>query len=468
MAPEDVIPLFGQLFSRSLVKQLLEEVEPGKTLYWRTLTPLLVMWGLVYQRLNHDHSSDAYVSHVLEGGVDGLDREDGHQKAVSERLLSENTSAYTQGRQRLPLALLQKGWQLVAEEAQAIAGEAGQWRGLLVRLLDGTTFTLPSRGDILTAYAPASNQRGDSYWVSVRALVACDYYTQAVVGLVERSAHSAETDLVPELLAQDVQSGTLYVGDRIHGIYRVVQALRGTGQHGLLRLQAKRARALLKKQTDKRPLQSGESRPVVWSPSRRDHPFEQWPAKPIRGRLIYLRIEENGFRTTELYLFTTLVDEERYPTEALAALYRERWDVEVRFRHLKTSLELDCFDVRSAAMFRKELAAGLLAYNLVMILILQAAKSAQLHPAELSFKKCLRRVLGLFQGGVPLWVDETTTVEAWLLARLARCRLPRQRNKVQHEPRKVRPKPRPYPPLRGSRQTARDETLKKLKEGRNS
>lgn len=466
--PEDVMPLFGQLFSRSLVKQLLGEVEPGKKLYWRTLTPLVMMWGLVYQRLNDDQSCDAYVSYVLEGGVDQLDGDDGHVEPVSERLLSESTAAYSQGRQRLPVGLLQKGWQLVAKEAQAVAGEKGQWQGVVVRLLDGTTFTLPSRGDILTEYAAASNQRGASYWVSVRALIACDYFTQAVVGLEERTYDSAETEMVPALLAQDGESGALYVGDRLYGIYRVVQALQGSGHHGLLRLQASRARALLKRQTDKRPLRSGESRQVVWAPTRHDQIFDQWPAEPLVGRLIYLRIEEDGYRPTELYLFTTLLDEERYTTASLCTLYRQRWNVEVRFRHLKTSLELDFFDVRSAAMFRKELSAGILAYNLVVILILQAATRAQLHPAQLSFKKCLRRILSLFQVGVPHWVDEKTTVADWLLTRLARCRLPNQPNKVQHEPRKVRRKPRPYPPLKGSRQAARDAHLKNLKGDDNS
>lgn len=461
--PEDIMPLFGQLFTRSLVESLLKEMEPEKELYWRALTPLVVMWGLVYQRLSHDHSCDEYLSHVLSGGVDDLDKEDPHQQPLSQRLRSENTSAYVQGRQRLPVSLLQQAWQMVAEEAEAIAGQAGRWQGLAVRLLDGTTFTLPAKGDIPAEYREVHNRFGPVEWIKVRAILACDYFSQVTVGLEERTFHSAETDMVPALLAQDRQKGALYLADQLYGIYRVVQAITGSGHHALLRMQAGHARALLKRQDDKRPLQSGESRRVVWSPSRHDQPFADWPAEPIVGRLIYWRIEEAGYRPTELYLFTTLLDEDSYASEALYTLYRQRWNVELRLRHLKSDLELDFFAVCSVQMFRKELAAGILAYNLICILLLQAAMRQQLRPAELSFKKCLRRILDVLTMGVPKWVYQETTVADYLLDRLGRCRLPQQPNKVKHEPRALRFKGRSYPTFRGSRQAAREAYAKSFK-----
>ncbi|MBI5800144.1 MAG: transposase [Verrucomicrobia bacterium] len=48
-----------------------------------------------------------------------------------------------------------------------------------------------------------------------------------------------------------------------------------------------------------------------------------------------------GFRTEEVELVTTLLDEELYPDAAIAALYRRRWEVELCFRDIKTTLGLD-------------------------------------------------------------------------------------------------------------------------------
>ena len=38
-------------------------------------------------------------------------------------------------------------------------------------------------------------------------------------------------------------------------------------------------------------------------------------------------------------LVTTLLDPKAYPAEALADLYRSRWQVETNFAHLKTTLQ---------------------------------------------------------------------------------------------------------------------------------
>jgi hypothetical protein len=461
---EEVMSLFGNLFTRAIVRDLLQQAAPQQRLYWRILTPLLLVWGFVYQRLNREHTCDAYVSHLHSGAADVLDAADPHEQPLSQRLTSESTSAYAQGRKRLPLGLLQQAQHLVARHAQSVAGEKGRWHDLAVHLLDGTTFLLPPEGDLAATYGQASNKHGLSHWVKVRAVLACDWFSQVVVAMAETSFYSSESELVPEVLAQDESEGTLYLGDRNFGIYRVAQAIVGSGHQALLRLKSDRALALLKRQGETTPLRSGESRLVQWLPSRHDQPFPDWPATAILGRLIYLRVQQPGFRPFDLYLFTTLLDETRYPTAELCQLYAQRWHVEIHFRHVKTALEMDYFQVKSAQMFRKELAAGLLTYNLICVLMTQAALKVNLQPHQLSFKKCLRRIHDFLTKGVPAWVHQQGQVADYLLERLARCKLPKQPNKVRHEPRRVRYKPRPYPALHGDRHSARQKRLAELTE----
>jgi hypothetical protein len=135
-----------------------------------------------------------------------------------------------------------------------------------------------------------------------------------------------------------------------------------------------------------------------------------------------------------LYLFTTLRDPEQYPLAELMALYARRWEVEMDYRHLKTSLELAEFTAKSPALFRKELAAGLLTYNLICALMTQAALQADLAPTQLSFRRCYRRIRAWLIVGLPAWVDSPAAVTEYLLARLARGTLPRNPTRSNMNP----------------------------------
>lgn len=123
---------------------------------------------------------------------------------------------------------------------------------------------------------------------------------------------------------------------------------------------------------------------------------------------------------------------------------------------------MEFFAVKSAAMFRKELAAGLLTYNLICAFIVKAALVSDMLPTQLSFKKCWRRVRALLLKGVPRWVYEQGQVLTHFLHRLARCKIYCAKHKVLHEPRKVRCKPNIYPALKVSRADARREVLQNI------
>ncbi len=455
LQPEDLLPLFGQLFTRSRLKALSQEVAPGKTRYWRILTPLIVLWGFVYQRLNKDHTCDAYSSHLHSGAVDHLDEADPHQEPLSQRLQSESNSAYVQGRNRLPLKLLQRTGQVVMQYAQEIAGEKGLWQGYRVRLLDGTTFRLPPKGDLVATYGQNSNQHGLAYWVQVRAVLACDWFSQTVTAVSTAAYQIDETELVAQVIPQETSDAVLYVADRNFGIYRVFQTIVAYQHQGLIRLRSRQALALLRRTGHPVDLASDTSLTLAWLPSEKDQPFTDLPTPAIAGRFIFRRIQPPGFRPFDVYLFTTLTDEQVYSIDALCHLYCQRWNVEVHFRHVKTALEMESFDVQSSDLFQKELAAGLLTYNLICVLMTQAALRQNLWPHRLSFKQCTRRILDALTIGVPTHVQATGQVADWLLNRLAKCKLPNQPNKVAHEPRKARGKPRVYPALKGDRASAR-------------
>jgi len=114
----ELLPVFEELLP---IPRLQEWIRAsGKRFYERLFTPLILGWCFLSPRLNEDHTCDAAVSHVASGAVAPLDTR--HKDPPSQRIQSESTAAYSKGRKRLPLSVLQ--------EALRHTGQVmGQWLG---------------------------------------------------------------------------------------------------------------------------------------------------------------------------------------------------------------------------------------------------------------------------------------------------------------------------------------------------
>jgi hypothetical protein len=450
----ELLPVFQELLPVKVVRELVQA--SGRRFYERLFTPLIMVWGFIYQSLNADHTCDAVVSYVASGAVDHLD--DRHEVPLSQRIQSESTAAYCKGRKRIPLSVLQGALRHTARVIQEWLDGDGRWLGHPVGLLDGTTFLLRPEPELVEHYGRHSNQHGETYWVLIRAVVAFCLYTGAVLGVAEGSLHVSEQALAVTILAQAVQE-SVYVGDSNFGVFSIAQAARHYGVWVVLRLTRRRARALAG-----RKLHSGEDMRLAWKPSPQDQLNPGMSTAPIEGRLIYVRLERNGFRPVALSLFTTLLDAEPYTVEKLVELYGLRWHVELNLRYVKDTLDMALLTGKSVDIVRKELHAGLLAYDVIRGYMVQAAQQANLSPLTLSFTRCWRRVRDMLL----TWratdsAQRVTQAVQRLLTRLARCKLPK-RPCFRIEPRAVRKRPAAYPNLKGSRAEARQRVLERLLE----
>ena len=298
-----------------------------------------------------------------------------------------------------------------------------------------------------------------SEWVLVRSVAAFCLYTQSVVAYTEGPTSISEKAMVKTVMQADDSPDSLYLGDQGFGVYRTAQVARACGKKVILRVEKKVAQALQKRNRVQRYLKPGEERRLQWVPLPHNTIDPDLSPDPLTGRLIYAQITQPGFRPIDLYLFTTLLDDPLYLATEIVALYGQRLRVEIDYRHLKTTLDMEEFEVQSMALFRKELAAGLLTYNLICAFMVKAAVIADLPPSQLSFSRCWRRIQDFLLKGIPAWVYAAGSVQTYLLQRLAKCKLAQQPNKVRYEPRKVRRRPAIYPHLKGDRQAARQEVL---------
>jgi len=168
--------------------------------------------------------------------------------------------------------------------------------------------------------------------------------------------------------------------------------------------------------------------------------FASFPETLCVRELRY-RVAQAGFRTHTVTLVTTLLEVDLYPAEALAELYRLRWQVETNLRHLKQTMGLDVLHCQRVAGVMKELTVFALVYNLVRVVMLEAAQRQGVALARISFVDALRW-LSTARPGEPL---PPLVVN------------PHRPGRV--EPRAVKRRPKPYPLLTKPRQEAQNPMI---------
>ena len=130
----------------------------------------------------------------------------------------------------------------------------------------------------------------------------------------------------------------------------------------------------------------------------------------------------------------------------------QRWHVELDLRNIKTTLGMDVLRCLTPEMIEKELWVSLLAYNLIRLLMAQAAVESGFHPRELSFKHTVQiwlQWLSVRCGHGQDWHREI------LLKLIVQVRVGHRPGRIEPRARKRRPKP--YPWLKVPRHNARQQ-----------
>jgi hypothetical protein len=153
-----------------------------------------------------------------------------------------------------------------------------------------------------------------------------------------------------------------------------------------------------------------------------------------------------SFRTTQIALVTTLLDTQRYPLEAFGLLYLRRWRMELAFRDLKITLQMDQLSCKTPDNLAREIRLYLLVHNLTRRVMLEAARRHRVPLDRLSFAGTLAACRCC---GEALLQTRSERKRRALLAQLfltaASDRVPLRPGR--REPRAVKRRPKPYPRL---------------------
>jgi hypothetical protein len=191
------------------------------------------------------------------------------------------------------------------------------------------------------------------------------------------------------------------------------------------------------------------SRLVTWKkpiqPGKSGITTEEWQALPetMTVRLVRVQAKGRNKKMRTMYIATTLVDKE-YPTEEIAMLYAQRWEIEVKFRDIKTTMQLEEFRVRKPEMARKMMRMLKIVYNLIKVRQMESIRGEAVCLDQLAFKDTLD-VLNEFRssfGGLlnhpQLLAKEMQRLEERIAERTLRIRPGRS------EPRAVKLRPKSY------------------------
>ena len=326
-------------------------------------------------------------------------------------------SAICQARAKLPLALFYRLLEqfTAACRAPLAKGADALFHGLQVVLLDGTNTRTHDTPALAAHYGKHSNGRKrQTGYPAPKLLCLLDYATGMIHRVIDLPACRQEHMVLRRLFDQ-LRQGQIVVADRGLVSFCFLCQLLTAKVEACLRLprdqtvgyRRKRApkNAAGKKQAPRRQprhrrvlqrLGPGDLL-VQWSKSStcpKACSKRAYRALPdhLTLREITFDLAGQNCRPRRITVITTLLDPVQYPAADLAALYRQRWQIEVCFRDLKCSQGLRQVRAKTRVGVRKELLAQILLYNLIRAVMLQAAARQNVAPLRLSFLDALRHL----------------------------------------------------------------------------
>jgi hypothetical protein len=391
-------------------------------------TPAVTVWVYLSQCLSPDHSCREAVAGLLAWRL-----------ARGEQPCSANTGAYCSARGKIPEHVSRELMRQTGRHVQQQAPADWLWHGHRVLDVDGSTVTLADTPLNQQAYPQQPGQKPGCGFPLVRLVVvfclATGVVLEAALGKYQ-GKQTGENSLF-RTLHEALHPNDVVLADRYY-----------SGWFDLALLQQRQVHAVIRKHqlrpTDfRRGRRLGpDDHLVVWAKPPRpawmsQEDYDALPAE-LTVREMRVRVRQKGFRTKTLLLVTTLLDAERYSTEALAQLYRRRWQAELHLRDLKVTLHMDHLRSKTPAAARKELYLHLTAYNLIRQTMALAALRAEREPWSISFKGTLQ-TLNRF---LPL-LDTALSSRAWteaLLRAIAAHVVGDRPDRVEPRVKKRRPK----------------------------
>lgn len=366
-----------------LEHQLRNEISPelierlSGTQRVRSYPDALVFWAFLFQVSSDDASCANAVSQV--------------QKWAARQGLpvpSANTAGYCKARSSLPVEMLRSVNRSLCDQLNANLPDDCRWRGLRPLAEDGTSAQMPDTdANRKQWHYPAGQSEGCGFPV-IRLGGLIDLSHGGLLDFACSDLNTSELRGHAELESEYIGEGDVLIADRLFSGYEVMVGLRRKGAHFIGRTHQSRKIDFRKG----RRIGPDERILTVEKPRRQPKGSRlnaaEWEALPdtLKVRVIRVKGPDRQGRSRTRYVVTTLLDGDLYPAEEVASLYLHRWEIEVRFRDIKTTLGMEMLRTKSPDLIHKELLMHVIFYNLIRLLMLKAGTTHRVNHRRLSFR----------------------------------------------------------------------------------
>ena len=421
----------------------------------RLFTPAVTLWTFLSQVLDRDHSCRQAVARLLA-----------FRSARGLRPGSPDPGAYCKARARLPEQLLRELTRQTGRRVAAEAPAAWRWRGRPVQVVDGTGLSMPDTPANQQAYPKSKKLPAGVGFPLVRLVVVFSLEVGTVLeaALGRWSGKGNGEQSLFRGLADRLQPGDVLLADRLYGTFFTLARALARGADVVTRPAAGRPPIQFRgrgRRADNRRLWWQKPQRPEWLSRREYDRLPTW----LCLRAVRVLVRQPGFRTRRLVLVTTLTDAAAVTGADLADLYRRRWQAELNLRALKQGLQMDILRGHSPEMVRKEVWAHLLVYNLVRLVLAQAAAAAGVRADAVSFTGALQTVNAFLpEMRAAQTAEEARVLWEVLLWAVAEHRVGDRPDR--YEPRAVKRRPKNFPRLSEPRAAARRRLRRRVKRAR--
>jgi hypothetical protein len=377
-AQADGLP-FADLLSAEQLRRVLDDCQVE--FRERIFSPLVTVATFLTQVLDPDHSMRQAVARLIA-----------YRTSLQLPACSPDTRAYSKARQRLPEDVFAELARRTGRALMLNAPARWSWRGHDVKIVDGTTVSMPDTPANQKAYPQSVKQKPGLGFPILRLVALFSLSVGSVLDIAmgpHQGKRTGETTLFRSL-HHHLAEGDVLLADRYFCGYFHIALVCRRGAHIVMRLHQRRHFDFRRGQR-----LGPDDHIVTWHKPEQcpdwldESAFADMP-ETITMRELRIRVPGKTCRTRTIVVATTLLDPQAYSKESLAELYRQRWHAELDLRSLKTFLQMDILRCQSPAMVRKEIWAHVLAYNLIRKVMAQAAQEHGVVPRQISFKGALQ------------------------------------------------------------------------------
>lgn len=369
----------GEVFEKFIPNSLLKPEQSGSMSRRRLFSKENTFWAFFSQVIDADGGCKEVVRKLQSyASIKGI------------KVPSSSTASYCTARKNLPAQMLSEIFEHTADQLDEMP-EGGLMNGRRVVVVDGTGVTMADTSENQEVWPQPSSQQFGCGFPSARI---CACFSLESGALLSYETGNKKNNELPLFRKQwgTLKKGDIVLGDKGFCSYFDTVSLQMRGVDSVVtlarRAPVREARSVKKLGQD--DLLIKWPRPYYYKrlPCSREE-WEKLP-KELMLRQIKVTVNNPGYRTQKFYIVTTLLDTEKYPAKQIAELYFKRWDVELFFRDIKTTIGMDVLRCQTPEMVRKEILMHFIAYNCIRRLMYEAAEEANIAVRVVSFKGSLQ------------------------------------------------------------------------------